>query len=100
MKIGKKIKEVREAQKISMNRLAKICEVSQANLSRIESGQQQPAFDTMERIIVALGFTLAEFFSKYNSELDPDLKRLFDTIRTLKPEQRQALQIFLERMKG
>ncbi|TWH45470.1 helix-turn-helix domain-containing protein [Sporomusa sp. KB1] len=99
MNIGQKIKEIREAQNISMNSLSKICEVSQANLSRIESGQQQPAFDTLERIITALGFTLVDFFSTDNSELEPDLKRLLAIIRTLKPQQKWALQVFLEEMK-
>lgn len=99
MNVGQKIKEIRESQNISMNSLSKICEVSQANLSRIESGQQQPAFDTLERIITALGFTIADFFSTDNSELEPDLKRLLDVIRTLKPQQKQALQVFLEQMK-
>jgi len=99
MNIGQKIKAIRESQNISMNSLSKICEVSQANLSRIESGQQQPAFDTLERIITALGFTLVDFFSTDNSELEPDLKRLLDIIRTLKPQQKQALQVFLEQMK-
>ena len=99
MNIGQKIKAIRESQNISMNSLSKICEVSQANLSRIESGQQQPAFDTLERIITALGFTIADFFSTDNSELESDLKRLIDIIRTLKPQQKQALQVFLEQMK-
>lgn len=100
MNIGSKIKEIRENQNMSMNSLAKMCEVSQANLSRIESGQQQPAFDTLERIITALGFTLIDFFSADKPELEPDLKRLIDTVRTFTPEQRQALQVFLELMKN
>lgn len=100
MNIGQKIKEIRESQNISMNSLAKMCEVSQANLSRIESGQQQPAFDTLKRIVTALGFTLIEFFSADKPELEPDLKRLINTLQTFTPEQRQALQVFLERVKS
>ncbi|SMC31731.1 helix-turn-helix domain-containing protein [Sporomusa malonica] len=99
MNVGQKIKEIRESQNVSMNSLAKRCEVSQANLSRIESGQQQPAFDTLERIIAALGFTLIDFFSTDNSELEPDLKHLSIIIRTLSIEQRRALLVFLEQMK-
>ena len=99
MKVGQRIKEIRESQNVSMNRLAKLCEVSQANLSRIESGYQQPAFDTMERIISALGFTLGEFFSQHNSEVDSELNSLFDIVRSLRPEQRRALKEFLRQMK-
>ncbi len=99
MDIGQRIKQTRESQNISMNSFAKICEVSQANLSRIESGQQQPSFDTLERIITALGFTLADFFSTDKLELKPDLRHLLNIIQTLKPSQKQALQTFLEEMK-
>lgn len=99
MQIGQKIKEIRERQNISMNSLAQSCEVSQANLSRIESGQQQPAFDTLERIIIALGYTLGDFFSADKSELEPDIRPLLNIIKTLKPSQKEALQTFLEEMK-
>lgn len=99
MNIGQKIKEIRESQNISMNNLAQICEVSQANLSRIESGQQQPAFDTLERIITALGYTLGDFFSADKARLEPDIRHLLNIIQTLRPSQKQALQTFLDEMK-
>lgn len=99
MNIGQKIKEIRESQNISMNSLAQICEVSQANLSRIESGQQQPTFDTLERIITALGYTLGDFFAADKPELEADIRHLLNIIQTLKPGQKQALQAFLEEMK-
>lgn len=99
MHIGQRIKEVREAQTMSMNSLAKLCHVSQANLSRIESGQQQPAFDTLERIVAALGFTLGDFFLAKKPDIDPDTKRLLNLIQILKPDQKQALTVFLEAMK-
>lgn len=100
MNIGSKIKEIRESQNISMTSLSKMCEVSQANLSRIESGQQQPAFDTLNRIIHALGFTLVDFFSSDESDLEPDLRVLLNTLKSFTPEQRQALQSFLESIKN
>ena len=76
-----------------------MCEVSQANLSRIERGQQQPAFDTLNRIINALGFTVVDFFTLDNSDLEPDLKILLNTLKSFTPEQRQALQYFLDSIK-
>ncbi len=100
MDIGQRIKNMRQSQNISMNRFAQICDVSQANLSRIETGRQQPAFDTLERIITALGFTLAEFFSTDEPDLEPDTMLLLNIIRTLTPEQSRALRIFLQKMKS
>ncbi|MDU4959150.1 MAG: helix-turn-helix transcriptional regulator [Sporomusaceae bacterium] len=99
MNIGQKIKKVREGQNMSVNTLAKLCKVSQPNLSRIENGQQQPAFDTLERIITALGYSLADFFVSGKPELEPDTKRLLDSIQTLSPCQRHSLYAFLEAMK-
>lgn len=99
MKIGIKIKEIREKQHISMNILSRRCNVSQANLSRIESGRQQPAFDTLERIVAALGYTLEEFFSSQPAAAaDAEMAPLLQTIRACSPEQRRALQNFLECM--
>jgi transcriptional regulator with XRE-family HTH domain len=99
MNIGQRIKAIREAQAMSMNNLARLCNVSQANLSRIESARQQPAFDTLERIIAALGFTLSDFFSVEKPDLEPDSKRLLNSIQALKPDQKRALYAFLEEMK-
>lgn len=98
MKIGQKIKAARESQNISMNHLAQKSEVSQANLSRIESGHQQPAFDTLERIITALGFSLADFFADGMPAIPPDVRALLPIIEALTPKQKQALQKFLETM--
>lgn len=99
MNIGQKIKKVREGQNMSMNTLAKLCKVSQPNLSRIENGQQQPAFDTLERIIAALGYTTADFFLSDKPELEPDVKRLLNSIQALNSCQRLALYAFLEEMR-
>jgi transcriptional regulator with XRE-family HTH domain len=98
MNIGEKIKNIRKSQNISMNYLANKAEVSQANLSRIENGQQQPTFDTVKRIIAALGYNLNDFFAANSKEEPPDTKQLLRSIKKLNIEQKQALQLFLEKM--
>ncbi|ABO49425.1 putative transcriptional regulator, XRE family [Desulforamulus reducens MI-1] len=92
MKLGQRLKSMREQQNISMNMVAKRADIAQSTLSRIESGQQMPTFDVLERIITALGLTLADFFSEDNKnftvpdnikDLVTDLKNLRSTQVTL-----------------
>lgn len=53
--VGQLIKEEREKSGISQNQLAKQAGISQPNLSRIESGQQDPSIATLREIAKALG---------------------------------------------
>ncbi len=98
MNIGEMIQQERQRQKISMNTLAKRVEIGQSTLSYIESGQRQPTFEIVLRVVSALNLTLAEFFAGERPELEPELRRLLDTARKLTPEQREALQKLLETM--
>lgn len=93
------IKDHREKQNMSINLLAKKAGISQSSLSRIEGGLNSPTFEVLERIVTALGLSLGNFFSAVPPDLEPDLKRLLDTVKTLTMEQRRALQVFLECMK-
>ncbi|MDR3540764.1 MAG: helix-turn-helix transcriptional regulator [Desulfosporosinus sp.] len=98
MNIGKMIQQERKRQQISMNALAKRAEIGQSTLSYIESGQRQPTFEIIVRIVNGLNLTLADFFAEEKPELEPELRRLLDTARKLTPEQREHLQKLLETM--
>ncbi|MFZ5634684.1 MAG: helix-turn-helix domain-containing protein [Bacillota bacterium] len=98
MNIGQKLKSVREQQNISMNALAKRADVSQSTLSRIESGQQMPTFDVLERLITALGLTLVEFFSDQAPELSPDIRQMLDVAQKLTPLQRKLVTSVMKEM--
>nr|WP_092072965.1 helix-turn-helix transcriptional regulator [Dendrosporobacter quercicolus]NSL48825.1 helix-turn-helix transcriptional regulator [Dendrosporobacter quercicolus DSM 1736]SDM52128.1 Helix-turn-helix [Dendrosporobacter quercicolus] len=100
MDISQIIRSNREKQNMSINLLAKKAGISQSSLSRIEAGINSPTFEVLERIVTALGLSLSNFFSSVQPELEPDLKRLLDTIKALTTAQRQALQVFLECMKN
>jgi len=98
MDIGTLIKDERERQNISMNKLAKMANVGQSTLSYIESGERQPTFDVLERIVLALGFSLADFFTEDKPELAPDIRRLIQAAERLTPEQRELVQKLVENM--
>lgn len=88
MNTGLRLKEVRERIGMSQYRLAKVSGISQSTISDIENGKMSPSVDTMYRLCSALGVTLSEFFS--------DEQPSSDRISRLTPEQRQALDKFLE----
>ena len=101
MNIGEVIKNIRENQNISMNQLAKIADISQSSLSRIEPGLSQPTIDVLERIIIALGFSLAEFFSnEQQTVVDPSIVRLVQAAEKLTNEEREHLTKFIQSRKG
>jgi predicted transcriptional regulator len=50
---------VRNERKISQRELEKITGISQTTIARIESGRNSPSLNTMLKILVPLGMTLA-----------------------------------------
>ena len=55
MKIGEIIREIREAQKATLESIALAADTNASNLSRIERGTQGYSPETLERIAAALG---------------------------------------------
>lgn len=97
LEIGTRIKELRISKGLKVIELAQKAHISQPYLSDIERGRTTPSLDTLASICEALDITLGEFFG-YSPDMPPDLRRLLETARDLTPEQRAALQRFLETM--
>lgn len=64
MDYGKKLKSIRENKKISIYRLSQDTGISQGHISDLENGRNQPTIETLRKILVSLGITLAEFFNE------------------------------------
>lgn len=60
MKIGQVIRELREAQKATLEEIALAADTNASNLSRIERGTQGYSPETLGRIAIALGVTVSE----------------------------------------
>lgn len=95
MEIGKKMRKLREERNMSMYRLTQITGVAGQHIRGIEEGTRQPTIDTLQRLTVALGSSLAELFSEnedvqccYLSERE---KRLLDNFRRLPEKKADAL---------
>ena len=65
MRVGQRLRAVREAQGLTLTELSDRCNVAIANLSRIERGLADPGVSTVERIFTSI----AEFLRNHNSEV-------------------------------
>jgi len=98
MDVGSKITLLRNAQGISLTKLAKISGIAQSSLSYIESGKAQPTVETVNKICTALGITLAEFFAdtQEQNQLPPEARRIINKLDKLTPRQLQILNDVLD----
>ncbi|QEE49122.1 helix-turn-helix transcriptional regulator [Flavobacterium alkalisoli] len=62
-RIGNRIRQLREAQKISQVELAHLCNFEKSNMNRIEAGNTSTNTFTLYKICLALGISMKEFFS-------------------------------------
>lgn len=60
--VGARISELRRAQGLSQRRLAQMISMDHAYISKLESGQENPALDTLTRIADGLDVHIARFF--------------------------------------
>lgn len=68
MDIGKKIKELRLQNDLTLNDLASRCELTKGFLSQVEHNLTTPSIATLEDIVEALGTNLSEFFREEESQ--------------------------------
>jgi len=100
MDVRQRIIDLRTETGISTNRLAKLASIGQSTLSDIEAGNVKPSIDSLEKICLALGISMADFFEDGVDEFSIDVRRLLQTIQSLTPTQRELLDKFLREMKG
>lgn len=64
IKIGQKVRSLRQARDLSLNELSRLSGISKAALSKLESGDSNPRIDTLESIALALRFPLSDLFTR------------------------------------
>jgi len=74
MRVGEKVREIRNEKKLSLRQLAAMTDMNHAYLSRIENGKVQPSVESLIKIAKALGCDVADFFEK-KMEVDDELKK-------------------------
>ena len=73
IKIGQRIKELREAATMSQKDLSYAADLDRSYIASVENGQRNISIVNIEKIATALGVTLKEFFN--NVEFDNAAKR-------------------------
>lgn len=63
LKIGQRIKELREAASMSQKDLAYTADLDRSYIASIENGQRNVSIVNIEKIAAALNVTLKEFFN-------------------------------------
>lgn len=63
LKIGLRIKELRETSSMSQKDLAYTADLDRSYIASIENGQRNVSIINIEKISMALGVTLKEFFN-------------------------------------
>ncbi len=96
MEVGQRIKELREAKGLTVNRLANMAGISQSYLRDVELGNKNPTVETLSYFCDALGITLGEFFVDREAVISPFL---MSALASLTAAQQQNLADFINSMK-
>ena len=65
MKIGEKLKSLRQEKLLTQNELADRCELSKGFISQLERDLTSPSLSTLEDILEVLGTNIRDFFGKF-----------------------------------
>ncbi|WP_404803604.1 helix-turn-helix domain-containing protein [Lysinibacillus sp. S1] len=110
MQIGQLIRSLRKENNLSMSDLAQKLDISQASISRIESGIQEANYALLSEICEQFGLTLSSFFLLLENKVDTTIKipqdksllqseniddELFNIIKNLSEEQKKGLYVLL-----
>ncbi len=93
MTIGERLRKLRTAKGLTIYKLSKETDISQNHISAIELNKRQPTIDTLSRLVVPLGISLAELFNEDTeaSYLTKSERDLIENYRELPEEKAQIL---------
>lgn len=93
MTIGERLRKLRTAKGLTIYKLSKETDISQNHISAIELNKRQPTIDTLSRLVVPLGISLAELFNEdmEASYLTKSERDLIENYRELPEEKAQML---------
>lgn len=93
MELGERLKTLREKRGMTMYRLTQMTGVSGHHIKGIEEGKRQPTIETLEKLVAALGSSLADIFSDDTKiiHVTEDERRLVENYRMVSEEKKSAL---------
>lgn len=89
--VANRIRELREAKKMTQNALANAAGVSPTYIYQLERGEKSPTVEYLDHICWGLGLTLKDFFNEPNEQED-----LASAVSSLSLKQQQLLIAFLK----
>jgi transcriptional regulator with XRE-family HTH domain len=97
--LGKRIRELRKARKLTIDHLAEITEINEKYLGSVERGEQNPSFKVLRKLAKALSIDLPDLFVLDHIESDPKIlqKRINSLLAKSNAEQ---LQLFFKILKS
>ena len=93
--VGKRLKELREMKKISVNKLSNQAGLSQSFVREIEMGRKNPTVESLGYLCQALDIPLFDFFDESLTDSIRNDKAL-QVIYRLNLHQRETMLTFLE----
>ena len=90
--IGQRIREYRLKEGLSQEELAHRAGMNAAHLGRIERGEKNPTFESIEKIVDALGITFEELFNFDSSSKEteePLVERIASYLKLMTPEEQK-----------
>lgn len=83
IKLGIRVRSLRNAQKISQEKLAEMSGVDPKYIGLIERAQTNPSINTLSRIVDSLGISLSELFS-FSESRGIDETSIFEVANLIK----------------
>ena len=101
IEIPNRFKNLRTEKGFSVYRLAKVSDISENYIHKIEKGESQPSVYILEKLLSCLGTTPAEFLNENSAVMYPsDFEReLVETVRVLPKEKADAL-LYIAKLMG
>jgi len=90
--LGKKIRDQRKAQNLTLVQMAESCNLSPSFLSQLERDQATPSVTTLYAIADVLGVSTASFFTEPNSKKDLNISTLKrSSVKVVRANRRKTL---------
>lgn len=94
---GKRIKSLRTSRKLSQEKLAELSGLHPTYIGQIERGEKSPTIDTVQKLSVGLGVSVAEFFGRADeSESSIYAVEIYDEVLALPREKQEKIYRILK----
>lgn len=99
--IGNRIKELRELNNISANKLATFLEIDPSTISKVENGVSKPSLDLLVKICEYFQISMSDFFDDgiNTTTLPNEIKELLYNSKNLTSEQLEAVNNLIKAFK-